>query len=90
MCVLLVVGMGCGGGENVITGFGNSGNQLGAHALWASVAHELAEHEATPAVTDEDVRRSYGVVRQHALDGELEAALVMLKLAEEQREREEP
>ena len=77
--------IGCGGGENVVSGLFNDGNQIGSAALWASVAEELAAHDATPAVTDEDIERLYGVVRRHALEGELDAALVLLKLAKQQR-----
>ena len=81
------VGLGCtGGGESVISGMGNSGNHIGTAALWASLAEQLAEHEATPRVGDEDVQRVFAAVRQRALEGDVEAALVVLRLAEEQRD----
>jgi hypothetical protein len=88
---LAVLGLlGCtGGGESVISGLGNSGNHIGTAALWQALAEELAEHGATPAVSDEDVRAVFDVIRRHALEGELDAALVLLRLAAEQGEAEE-
>ncbi len=60
-------GIGCtGGSESVISGVGNGGNRIGTAALWESVADELAHHEATPTVTDEDVQRVFEVIRSHA------------------------
>jgi hypothetical protein len=81
--------IGCtGGGESVISGLGNSGNRIGTAALWDSLADVLAENGATPAVSDEDIQLVFGAIRRHALEGELDAALVLLELAEEQREEE--
>ena len=91
MAALIVcMAAGCtGGGESVISGLGNSDNHIGTAALWGSLADELADYEATPRVSDEDLQLAYAAIRRHALEGELEAVLVLLKLAEEQRESEE-
>ena len=80
---------GCtGGGDTVISGLGNSDNHIGTDAIWESLADELADFEGTPSVSNEDLKSVFDVIRRHALEGELEAALVLLKLAEEQREPE--
>jgi len=85
----LGVVVGCtGGGDTVISGLGNSGNYIGKAALWNLLADQFAQHPATPAVTDEEIEQIYGVIRENALEGDLNAALVLLTLAEEQREDE--
>jgi hypothetical protein len=90
MAVLTVSIAGCtGGGETVISGLGNSDNYIGSAATWDSLADELADYEGTPAVSDEDLQLAYAAIRRHALEGELEAVLVLLKLAEEQRAAED-
>ena len=85
--VFLALGVGCtGGGDTVISGLGNSGNNIGAAALWSLLANTLAEHEATPTVRNEEIASVYEAIRQNALRGELESALVLLKLAADQRD----
>lgn len=49
----------------------------------------LAESEATPRVTDDMIVEVFTTILKRARDGELEAALVVLEIAEEQREDEE-
>ena len=71
-----------GGGRMVIKGDGNSV----ATDITDAVAQALVELESTPEVGDEDLARLYGVVHEQALAGDLQAALVVLKIAEEQRE----
>lgn len=84
------VAVGCtGGGETVISGFGNSDNYVGSAALWGALADEFADYEGTPKVSDEDLQLAFAAVRKRALEGDLDAALVLLKLSEEQREDEE-
>jgi hypothetical protein len=86
--VLLAVALaaGCaGGGDTVIGGLGNSGNHIGTAALWGSLAKALAAHEATPQVSDDEVRQIFAAIRGHAMEGQVEAALIVLKVAEEQR-----
>ena len=77
---------GCtGGGETVISGFGNNDNLIGTDVL-GRVADELAESPAIPAVSDDDLRAAYSAIRENALKGDPEAALVLLLVAGEQRE----
>jgi hypothetical protein len=77
---------GCtGGGETVFNGIGNGGNIIGTDAL-ERVAQELAEEPAIPAVTDDDLRAAFAAIREHALSGDPDAALVLLRVAARQRE----
>ncbi len=81
---------GCtGGGETVISGLGNSGNRFGTEVLWEALGHELATRDATPPVTDEELLQLYSAIKRRALEGELEPALVVLRVAEEQRESDD-
>ena len=82
---------GCtGGGETVVSGFGNSGNHFGEDDVPTRLVRLLARHDGTPEITDEELARVFSVVRQKALDGDLESALVVYRLAERQRrDREE-
>ena len=43
-------------------------------------ADEFARFEATPAVADDELLQAFRAVRRRALEGELEAALVLLKV----------
>jgi hypothetical protein len=82
------VAAGCtGGGDTVISGIGNSGNRIGADS-WAEVAEQFAAHAAIPPVTDAEIERMFGAIRAKALEGDLDSAMVVLKLAEQQREVE--
>ena len=78
---------GCGG-ENVISGFGNSSNIIGADVL-ERVAKELAGAPAVPAVTDDDLRAAFSAIHTNALAGDPDAALVLLRVAAYQKEQAE-
>jgi hypothetical protein len=80
--ILLLFVLGCGG---EIVGMGNSGNVIGADAL-DRVAEALAESPAIPAVSDDDLRAAFSAIRENALKGDPDAALVLLLVAEEQRD----
>ena len=74
--------LGCtGGGETVVTGIGNTGNRIGTAALWGALGEALAEREDIPRVGDPDVQQIFQAIRRRALEGELDAALVMLEVA---------
>jgi len=78
--------LGCaGGGETVISGLGNSSNVIGSASLFELIAKELAIQESTPVVTDQELNQVYAAIRTRALDGEPEAALVLLRVAAYQR-----
>lgn len=74
------------GGE--IVGIGNSSNVIAADVL-DRVAQELAGAPAIPAVSDEDLRAAFAAIRERALGGDPEAALVLLRVAAYQREESE-
>ena len=77
---------GCtGGGDTVISGLGNSDNVMGAAGIPALVAKELAGFEATPAISDEEIVASFAAIRARAMQGDTEAALVVLRVAAHQR-----
>jgi len=80
---------GCtGGGESVVSGIGNSGNRIQLDdKLWAKLAEEFSSSEATPRVTDEEVREIFATIRGRALQGDFEAALIVLRIAEAQRQQ---
>jgi len=85
--LLLVATLACGG-ENVVAGFGNQGNTFGGEEI-ARVAEELAKAPTTPAVSDDDLRAVYSAIRENALQGDPKAALVLLLVADKQREKTE-
>lgn len=74
---------GCGGGE--IVGIGNSGNRIG-EGVPEEVAEALAKHPETPRVTDAELTRIFAAILERATGGDPEAALIVLRVAEEQRE----
>ncbi len=86
---LTLMAMGCGGGETAIVGFANHGNRLTTGGIADELAEALAEHEGTPEVTDDVAAEIFAVILKHAREGNPESALIVLKVAEEQREAEE-
>ena len=81
---------GCtGGGETVVSGFGNSGNFFGVDAREKRLALQLAVSGQVDEVTDEDLALIYETIRGKALEGDLDAALVLYHLAAFQRAAEE-
>lgn len=86
---LLTILTGCGfigGGETVISG---DDNLVVSDPVIDRVAAHLAGLEATPEVTDEDLAVMYATIRQGATAGDLDAVLVVLKIAALQREPDE-
>ena len=86
LAALFLAVPGCtGGGETVVSGFGNGGNIIRTDEL-ERVAEELASQPAIPAVSDDDLRAAFAAIREHALAGDPDAALVLLRVAARQRE----
>jgi hypothetical protein len=83
LAALPVAWLGCGA-DTLISGIGNSGNMIGVDVL-ERVAHELAHAKTTPAVSDDDLRASFSAIREHAVAGDPDAALVLLRVAALQR-----
>lgn len=73
-------------GSNVfILGAGNSGNRFGSPTVSDELAAFIASHSGTAEVTDEDLATAFAAVRRRALEGDADAALVLAKVASEQR-----
>ncbi len=87
--VLVLAATGCGAFDTGIIGVGNSGNRLPGDTVDERIAEALAEHEGTPVVTDETLAEVFGAILTHAKDGDPAAALIVFKLAEEQRSEQE-
>ena len=90
LAIALLLGTpGCGGGKNTINGFGNGGNTFSQAGLAQELAEALAEYQGTPKVSDQMLGEIFGSILERAKTGAAEAALIVLKVAEEQREAEE-
>ena len=87
LCVLLVALSSCGG-ENVISGFGNSGNVFGTDTT-EKLVKALAESPAIPAVSDDDLVTAWNAIRDKARSGDMDATFVVLRVAAEQRKKKE-
>jgi hypothetical protein len=75
------------GGE--IVGFGNSGNRLVQGGVSDEVAEALAAQPGTELVTDETLAQIFAAILGRATRGDPEAALIILKVAQEQRAQAE-
>lgn len=79
----------CGGGRTAVIGVGNSGNRVfESDALAQAVAEALANSETTPEVSDAEIVEIYQAILTHAREGNTEAALIVLSVAEAQRTEE--
>jgi hypothetical protein len=76
-----------GGGDIVVKGHDNA---VVAGGAVDRVAVALADFESTPQVTDEDLQALYEKIREAALAGDMDAMLVVLKVATIQRRPVEP
>ena len=89
LVLCLVVLVGCdfiGGADTIVKG---NDNVVVADGIVDRVAAELAGFDTTPTVTDEDLTAMFTTIRQSALEGDLSASLVMLKIASIQRQPED-
>jgi hypothetical protein len=75
------------GGE--VVGIGNSSNRIGEVDVLGEVAEALAENPGTPRVTDEMLAQIFSAILGRATDGDAEAALIVLQVAQAQRQPEE-
>ncbi len=78
---------GCGNGDTPIFGIGNGGNHYGNNEI-EEVARSLAKATTTPRVTDDLLNEIFAAIVDRAERGDAEAALVILKVAERQRQPE--
>lgn len=75
----------CGVGDEVVTGLGNGGNRFYATPVMDELAEELAGNAVVPPVTDEMLRTAFDAIAERATGGDPEAALILYRVAEEQR-----
>ncbi len=84
--VLIMLLSSCtGGGDTVVSGIGNSGNHFGMDAPEKMLAQAFSEAGIVPMVSDDDLLAAYEHIRQQALEGDIESALVLYHLAAKQR-----
>ena len=69
-----------------IQGAGNSGNRITLEGLADELATLLAKREDCPQVTDDELIVIMKALRERALAGDAQAALVIFRLAEIQRQ----
>ena len=85
LCAALSAGCGFGAGDAVFSGVGNSGNHLYANSVNA-LAQELAKSDVVPAITDDSLKRIFVTLARRAEEGDVDAALVIFRVAASQRE----
>jgi predicted PurR-regulated permease PerM len=73
------------GGGSLIRGMGNSANRIYTNELTDEVAEAIAKAPAVPRVTDEELGATYLAIRDRATAGDLDAALVLFRIAQIQR-----
>ena len=78
----------CGIGDDVVTGLGNGGNRFYAPPVIDELAEHLAANAVVAAVTDDMLRTAFDAISARAADGDPEAALILFRVAEEQRRAE--
>jgi hypothetical protein len=74
-----------GGDGSVIRGIGNSGNRIGIDPVTDQLAAAIADHPGTALVTDDILAETFEAIRDRAVKGDIEAALVLFKVADRQR-----
>ena len=89
LCLAAMMLLGCdfiGGGDTVFQG---NDNVVVRDPTRDRLAQLFSRFETVPQVSDEDLERLFGLVRDQAFEGDLDSMLVMLRLAEFQRRPEE-
>lgn len=75
----------CGVGDDFVTGLGNGGNRFYATPVMDELAEQLAGNAVVPPVTDEMLRTAFDAIAGRAASGDPDAALILFRVAEEQR-----
>ena len=90
LLISLISLAGCtGGGETVVSGFGNSGNFFGVDGEAEMLASVLSKDPNIPQVSNDDLLKIYQDVREAALAGDIRSSVVIYKLASRQRTQKE-
>jgi len=86
----LCIASACGGGRTAVVGLGNSGNRIFEESETSEeLAEALAENAATPRISDETLAEIFQAILRKARAGDPESALVVLRVAAQQREAED-
>ena len=75
------------GGESLIKGIGNSGNHFHFDPISNKLPALIAESKNAPTITDEQLAETFEAVLARARQGDLEAAIVVFKVAEIQQQK---
>ena len=75
----------CGLGDEIVSGIGNGGNRFYATPVIDELAEYLASNAVVEPVTDEMLRSAFDAIGKRAANGDPDAALILFRLAEEQR-----
>jgi hypothetical protein len=75
----------CGLGDDFVSGIGNGGNRFYATPVIDELAEQLASNAVVQPVTDEMLRRAFDAIAERAAAGDADAALILFRVAEEQR-----
>ena len=75
----------CGIGDDVVSGFGNGGNRFYATPVIDELAEQLASNAVVAPVTDEMLETAFDAIAERAANGDPDAALILFRVAEEQR-----
>lgn len=78
----------CGMGDDFVSGIGNGGNRFYATPVIDELAEQLAGNAVVAPVTDEMLRTAFEAIASRAADGDPDAALIIFRVAEEQRSME--
>jgi len=75
----------CGVGDDIVSGVGNGGNRFYATPVIDELAEQLASNAVVAPVTDEMLRTAFDAIAERAANGDPDAALILFRVAEEQR-----
>ena len=75
----------CGVGDAFVSGLANGGNRFYATPVMDELAEQLAGNAVVPPVTDEMLRTAFDAIAGRAASGDPDAALILFRVAEEQR-----
>ena len=85
LLIVAIAAVACGVGDNFASGFGNGGNRFYATPVMDELAEQLASNEVVPPVTDEMLKAAFAAIAGRAARGDPDAALILFRVAEEQR-----
>ena len=73
------------GSGGLIRGMGNGANRIYLGGIANEVAEAIGKSAAVSEVSDDDLSATYLAIRKRALSGEIDAAMVLFRVAEIQR-----